>query len=187
MYRFSRRPFGLNTVGILILINIILFLAASLYGRLISLLGLQPFRVWSHPWTLVTAMFLHADIGHILANMLTLYFFGDFLTRLIGERRFLALYLLGGLAGDVLYALLAPPATAVGASGAIFALGGVLAVLRPKLPVYVFPIPSPIPLWVAVIFGFLILSFFPGIAQEAHLGGLLFGLGAGYLLKRRRW
>ncbi|MFH0846637.1 MAG: rhomboid family intramembrane serine protease [Chloroflexota bacterium] len=188
MYRNYHRPFGLGAVGILISINVVLFLATYIYNPLFSRLGLQPAVVWSRPWTLITAMFLHAGMGHLLTNMLTLYFFGEFLTRLIGEERFLIIYLLGGFVGNVLYALLGPRfAIAVGASGAVFALGGTLAVLRPRQPVFVFPIPMPIPLWVAVIFGFIILSFFPGIAQEAHLGGLLFGLGAGYLLKKRRW
>ena len=48
-----------------------------------------------------------------------------------------------------------------------------------------FPIPAPIPLWVAVIGGFIILTFLPYIAWEAHLGGLLFGLVVGYILKGR--
>ena len=85
-----------------------------------------------------------------------------------------------------MFILLAPPySIAIGASGAIFALGGVLTVMRPKLRVFVFPIPVPLPLWLAVIGGFLILSFFPGIAWQAHLGGLVFGLIAGYFFRKR--
>ena len=64
--------------------------------------------------------------------------------------------------GSVLFILLAPPySIAIGASGAVFALGGALAVMRPKLRVFVFPIPVPIPLWSAVIGGFLIISLLP--------------------------
>lgn len=51
-----------------------------------------------------------------------------------------------------------PLATAVGASGAVFALGGLLAVMQPMLRVFIFPIPVPIPIWVAVIGGFFIIS-----------------------------
>ncbi len=88
--------------------------------------------------------------------------------------------------GSFLFILLAPPySIAIGASGAVFALGGVLAVMRPKLRVFVFPIPVPIPLWSAVIGGFLIISLFPHIAWQAHLGGLAFGLIAGYFFRRR--
>jgi membrane associated rhomboid family serine protease len=73
----------------------------------------------------------------------------------------------------------------VGASGAVFAMGGVLAVMRPKIRVIIFPIPVPIPLWFAVIGGFLIISVFPGIAWQAHLGGLAWGLAIGYFFKKR--
>ena len=67
----------------------------------------------------------------------------------------------------------------------MLALGGVLAVMRPKLPVFVFPVPVPIPLWVAVIGGFLVISLFPHVAWQAHLGGLVFGLIAGYFFSRK--
>lgn len=94
---------------------------------------------------------------------------------------------MGGVFFVLLGTLLNPdtPALAVGASGAVFALGGALTVMMPRLRVFIFPIPAPIPLWVAVIGGFIILTFLPYIAWEAHLGGLLFGLVVGYILKGR--
>ncbi|MBM4433010.1 MAG: rhomboid family intramembrane serine protease, partial [Chloroflexi bacterium] len=88
--------------------------------------------------------------------------------------------------GNILYLLLGSPfIPAVGASGAIFALGGALAMMRPRLPVLVFPIPAPIPLWIAVIGSFVILTFIPSVAWQAHLGGLIVGLAAGYFFRRR--
>lgn len=85
-----------------------------------------------------------------------------------------------------MYVLLAPPLSIViGASGAIFAIGGAITVLRPKLRVIIFPVPVPVPLWAAVIGGFVILSFLPNVAWQAHLGGLAFGLAAGYFYKKR--
>lgn len=82
--------------------------------------------------------------------------------------------------------LLAPPLSiAIGASGAVFALGGALAVMRPKLRVLVFPVPVPMPLWVAVIGGFVIISFLPNVAWQAHLGGLAFGTIGGYFFRRK--
>ena len=74
----------------------------------------------------------------------------------------------------------------MGASGAIFAVAGALTVMAPKMRVFIFPIPAPLPLWVAVIGGFIILSFFPNVAWQAHLGGLILGLVAGYILRGRR-
>ena len=53
------------------------------------------------------------------------------------------------------------------------------------MKVIMFPIPVPMPLWVAIIGGFIIISFLPGVAWEAHLGGLLTGLAAGYYLRRK--
>jgi membrane associated rhomboid family serine protease len=91
-----------------------------------------------------------------------------------------------GILGNILFILLAAPfSVGIGASGAIFALGGALAMMRPKLRVFVFPIPVPLPLWSAVIGGFLIISFIPHIAWQAHLGGLVFGLIAGYFFRKR--
>jgi len=131
--------------------------------------------------------------------MISLYFLGSFFLRAAGERSFLAVFFLGGLAGNILYFVFGylvlqgfiPPrfgdpfTPAVGASGAIFALGGALAVMVPRVPVYIFFIPIPTPLWVAILI-FFALSFLPGIAWQAHLGGLFLGLIAGLILKKRR-
>ena len=135
----------------------------------------------------MTNLFIHGSMWHIAANMITLYFFGRFLTMLIGDVRFLIVYFLGGILGNLVYILLASPySIAIGASGAVFAIGGALAVMRPKLKVFVFPIPAPLPLWAAVIGGFVIISILPHIAWQAHLGGLVFGLMAGYFFRKRQ-
>jgi len=126
----------------------------------------------------------------ILFNMISLYFLGSFFLRAVGERSFLTVFFLGGLAGNALYVLLAPPNfTGIGASGAIFAIGGALAVLVPRVPVYIFFIPIAMPLWAAILI-FLLLSFLFAeifrIAWQAHLGGVLAGLVAGFILRRRK-
>ena len=111
--------------------------------------------------------------------------------RLVGERNFFIVYFLGGILGNVFYLVIANPfSVAIGASGAIFAVAGALTVLRPKLTVFIFPIPVPIPLWVAVIGGFSIFTLFSilrflPVAWEAHLGGLVFGMGIAYFFRRR--
>jgi len=180
------RGFSLSPALILIIVNFLLFIATLIAPQLVFLLGLQPESFLSRPWTIVTSMFMHAGFGHIFVNMFTLYFFGGSVSRLLGDGRFLIVYFGGGILGSILFMLLAPPfSIAIGASGAVFALGGALAVMRPKMRVFVFPIPLPIPLWIAVIGGFLILSFFPYVAWQAHLGGLVFGLILGYIFRRR--
>jgi len=172
-------------------VNLILYIATSISPELfISSFGLSPLSFPARWWTIVTNMFIHdpfPGIWHILANMLTLYFFGSYLHRLVGSRNFFIVYFLGGILGNVVYLLLAPRLSiAIGASGAIFAIAGALTVLRPRMTVFIIPIPVPIPLWIAVIGGFLILSFMPGVAWHAHLGGLVLGLIAGFIFRRRQ-
>ncbi len=193
-YRVSYRDyrsFSLGPIGFLIIVNLILYVATSIKPDLfINLLGLSRLTFMSYPWTILTNMFIHAPfpaIWHILGNMLTLYFFGSYLSRLVGDGKFLTVYFLGGILGNLAFILLASPwSIAIGASGAVFAVAGALTVLTPKLTVFIFPIPVPIPLWVAVIGGFLLLSFMPSVAWQAHLGGLVLGLIAGYLFRRRQ-
>lgn len=181
--------FRLTTIWILIAANFLLFIITAVAPEILFSLGLRPATFLQQPWTILTNLFIHAGLWHLAANMLTLYFFGTYLYQLLGEKRFLLVYFGGGILGSIFFILLGSPfSIAVGASGAIFALGGALAVLRPKLRVFVFPIPAPLPLWVAVIGGFIILTFMSGllnIAWQAHLGGLVFGLIAGYFFRKR--
>jgi membrane associated rhomboid family serine protease len=178
--------FRLSAVWLLIAINLLFFIATLINQDLILLLGLQSASFSARPWTLVTNLFIHGSIWHILANMITLYFFGSFLYRLIGVKKFLLVYFGGGILGNIFYLLLPPSpfSIAIGASGAIFALAGVLVVMMPNLKVLLYFI-VPLPLWVVVLVFFVLWSFIPGVAWQAHLGGLIFGLVAGYLFRRR--
>ena len=190
IYNCSMRTYGtvnLNALWFLIAVNALIFVITLVRpAEVAGSLGLTPALLSQQPWTIISSMFVHGSFTHILFNMIGLYFLGSFLIRAVGERSFLAVFFLGGLAGNVLFILLADPfSTAVGASGAIYALGGALAILVPRAPVLIFPIPVPIPLWAAILI-FLLLSFLPGIAWQAHLGGLFLGLVAGLVLRRRR-
>jgi membrane associated rhomboid family serine protease len=184
--RFGYQREGVNVILILIIINIAVFIATFIRGELIYLMGLNPATFLSRPWTIITAMFAHAGFWHIFANMLTLYFFGSYFSRLVGRGRFLLVYFVGGIVGNLLFGALASPnSLAVGASGAVFAIAGGLVVMQPRLPVIIFPLPIPIPLIVAVIGGFVLLSFMPLVAWQAHLGGLIVGLIAGFIIRKR--
>ncbi len=177
---------NLTPIWVLIVVNFIILIATFINRDLIFLFGLQPINFLKQPWTIVTSLFVHGGIGHLIANMFTLFFFGRFLITLLGETKFLTVYFAGGILGSIFYLILGSPfSIAVGASGAVFAVGGVLAAMRPKIKVFVFPIPVPLPLWTAVIGGFLVLSLFPGIAWQAHFGGLVYGLAAGYFFRRK--
>jgi membrane associated rhomboid family serine protease len=181
------RAVNLNVLWFLIALNVLIFVITLLRPEaIISLLGLTPALLSKQPWTIITSMFVHGGFTHILFNMISLYFLGSFFLQAAGERSFLAVFFLGGLAGNLLFILLAYPLSiGMGASGAIFAIGGALAVMVPHVPVFILFIPVPVPLWVAIIIFFL-LSFLPGIAWQAHLGGLFLGLIAGLILKKRR-
>jgi membrane associated rhomboid family serine protease len=182
------RAVNLNALWFLVGLNVLVFIITLLRPQaVIDLLGLTPALLSKQPWTIMTSMFVHDPRfwSHILFNMISLYFLGSFLVRAAGEKSFLAVFFLGGVAGNVLFMLLTDPSSrGIGASGAIFALGGALAVMVPRVPVFILFIPVPVPLWVAIIIFFL-FSFLPNIAWQAHLGGLLLGLAAGLILRRR--
>jgi len=153
------RAANLNVLWFLIVLNVVLFIITLLRpAETIAFLGLTPALLSQKPWTIISSMFIHGSLFHLLFNMIGLY----------------------GLAGNILFILLAPFSTGIGASGAICALGGALAAMVPRAPVLVFPLPIPIPLWAAIII-FLFLSFLPGIAWQAHIGGLVLGLIAGLI------
>lgn len=185
-----------KSVLILIGINLVFFIAYLFNDSLLGILGLQPATWTKEPWTVLTSIFMHAGIWHILANMFTLFFLGSYLCNVIGDKTFLIIYFVGGIIGSFFFILFNlyignPNSLVIGASGAVFAIAGALTALAPKMKVMIFPIPAPIPLWVAVIGGFILFTLLTfltnyGIAWEAHLGGLLVGLIAGFIVKKRR-
>ncbi len=177
---------SINPVVIIILVNFLMLIAIFISREFILVnLGLWPIYFLKQPWTIVTSMFLHAGFGHFFGNMITLFFFGSYLSRLVGDGKFLIVYFSGGILGSLLFILLAPPlSVAVGASGAVYAVAGALVMLRPKLRVLLYFI-FPMPLWIVITVFFVVFSFIPGIAWQAHLGGLIVGLTAGYFFKRQ--
>jgi len=190
IYNWTMRTYGpvnLNALWFLMGLNVSLFFVTLLRPETIYFLGLTPALLSEQPWTIISNMFVHAGLSHILFNMISLYFLGSFLLRVVGERSFLAVFFLGGLAGNILFVRLANPSwIGVGASGGIFALAGALAIMVPRAPVFIFFIPIPVPLWAAVMIFFFISFLIPTIAWQAHLGGLLVGLIAGLFFRKRR-
>jgi len=190
--RYRTNEGELIPIIVIIILNVLIYLGVNIAAysgtNIIPYLGL--YGSWSglmaRPWTLVTYMFTQADFMHLLTNMLTLYFFGSFLNRVAGERNFLLIYFAGGIIGGLFVLWLSSPyIPTIGASGAVFALGGALAIVAPKVSVFIFPIPVPMPLWVAVAIGFLILLPLSFVSWQGHLGGLVFGLLAGLYLRHR--
>jgi hypothetical protein len=140
--------------------------------------------VFSRPWILLTSVFLHGGLEHLVYNMFALVMFGLILEKLIGSRRFLIVFFLSGLFSGSVSSLFYR--ASLGASGAIFGIIGVLAVLRPKMVVWVYSVPMPMFLaagiWAAIdLFGL----FYPSqVASAAHLAGLVLGLMLGLYWRR---
>jgi membrane associated rhomboid family serine protease len=134
-------------------------------------------------WQLVTSMFTHVEPLHLGFNMLALYFLGPVLENVLGRARFLALYLVSGLAGSAAVMLLSEPhGQTVGASGAIFGLMGALAVVALKVRGQV----QTVLMWIGLnlVFTFTV----SGISWQGHLGGLVGGalIGAAMVLAPRQ-
>ena len=174
--------------------------AAVIFGitLLVSLLGLwglpwiiaqnlfRPF--WFLPrrqyWTAISSGFVHADLGHLLFNALTYWFFAFPLQRVIGSGRFVALYFVGLIAsntGSYFKHRHDPDYACLGASGAILAVLFAAIVYFPRQSIMIMPIPLPIPAPLFAI-GYLAYSFYAARAQrgrinhDAHFYGALAGL-----------
>jgi len=168
----------------LCLVIFIIFLLQKIIGNLTDLFILDNRLVIFRIWTLITAVFLHSGVVHLLYNLFGLALFGSILEHVIGSRKFLILFFVSGLAASIISL---PFYTRVlGASGAVFGILGMLGILRPKLTVWLYHMPMP--MFVALFvwaFGDIIGIYSPsGTANIAHLGGLGIGLIAGIYYRK---
>jgi membrane associated rhomboid family serine protease len=156
--------------------------------------------------TVFTSMFMHASILHIAGNMLFLWIFGNNVEDAMGHFKFLAFYLLAGIAALALQVAVGPNSTAptLGASGAIAGVLGAYIVLYPRAKVltvvfivFLFTV-IELPAWAMIGIWFVEQAIFAatnltnpaggggGVAYFAHVGGFVFGLLAVRLLARNR-
>jgi rhomboid protease GluP len=132
-------------------------------------------------YQLLTSMFIHADLAHIVGNMVFLFIFGLRAEEMFSLPEYLSIYFLGGLTGNLFSLLLLDSLTiSVGASGAIFAMFGAAVIYARRS-------------FRQSIIGALIYAFFLlflssgiGVNNFAHVGGLVAGLVIGYILATRR-
>jgi membrane associated rhomboid family serine protease len=143
-------------------------------------------------WTLFTYMFTHEDLMHILFNVLLLYFSGRLFYSILGEKRLIYVYIMSGIFGGALLlalALLFPATFAggylLGASAAVLGVIMVMALYTPNYPVFVFFIEMPYKYFALLVFvTSTVIDFASNTGGKiAHIGGALFGLLYGYLLK----
>ncbi len=203
MRRVVRRRFpkiALNNVVMPIIgINILFFILQFIIPGFNDAFSLSSAQVFARPWILITSMFMHASLFHIFINMYILFIFGTLIERRVGTRRFLFIYFLSGILASLGFVIfqeliLGTSGVAVGASGAIMGIIGLTILLMPDLRVLLFFF-IPMSLRTAGII-FVLFEIFGliytklggsiGIANSAHLVGLVSGFIYGYYLKKKK-
>ncbi|MEO0588499.1 MAG: rhomboid family intramembrane serine protease, partial [Planctomycetota bacterium] len=148
-------------------------------------------------WRLVSFQFMHAGLWHLVGNALGLFFLGPMIEQWLGSRRFLAFFLLCGVAGALTYTVLAltgvlvssPAVPLVGASGGVFGILAAAALIAPNTKIllfFVLPVPLKAVIWAAL---FIAVVFVVGGGENAgghaaHLGGAALGF---LLIRQAGW
>jgi len=169
----------------LIIANVVMYILTLANPAVTRLLMLVPALIFTHPWTLITYMFLHGGFWHLFFNMLGLYFFGPRLEATLGSRQFAWLYFLSGISGGLLSFVFTPNTPIIGASAGVFGVFYGFAHFWPRENLYLWGIIPVEARW--FVLGMTALSllggfggFEEGIAHFAHLGGF----AGGYLYIR---
>jgi len=180
---------GAPVTKVLIGINVALFLAELLFGAvgamgggstgmLVDMGALVPayVAVKHEYWRLFTAMWLHGGLLHVAFNMYALYIGGSYLEMIAGKGKYLAIYLVAGVAGNVaVYLLAAPISVTIGASTAIFGIFG--ALFAYSLHNRDSAVGRALSSMGTVILINLVITFVvPGISWQGHVGGLIGGV-----------
>lgn len=182
-------------IGVFILITLAAiagFLIASpvISDKAIDLLAVPSAlkKLITRPWTLITYMFLHKDIWHILFNMLWLYWFGNIFLQYLDQRKLVSVYILGGIGGAVLYILsfnifpafseLVSESVAIGASASVMAVVIAIAAYVPDYTIHLLLLGRVkikyMALAILVLTSFMDFSVNSG-GKLAHIGGAIFG------------
>lgn len=206
--RFRRGDMALQ----LLYINVAVFILLALASVLLLLFNrsMQMVYLWlevpasvatllRQPWTIITYMFLHQDLLHLLFNMLWLYSFGRLFLTLFSAKHLRGLYLLGGIAGGLLYVLaynvfpyfqpMVRSSYMLGASASVLAIVGATAYRDPDRPLRLFLLGTIRLKWLALVvlaLDLLMITSQNGGGHIAHLGGALAGLAFAASLSRGR-
>lgn len=164
---------------VLIVLNVMIFLLSQIYPKLVGMFGNNYMFIQSKQiYRLITSMFLHGGIMHLLFNMYALYILGSQVERYYGKRRFLLIYFLSGLMGSLFSCVFMKTnvfGVSIGASGAIFGLMGSIAyftyyyraTLQGVLKEQIIPV---------IVLNLLLGMMIQSIDLFAHIGGLIGGL-----------
>lgn len=203
MYRMNS---GSKILTRLIVINIIFFILSNIFisssilsggsgSSVLEFLGISSDigSIATKPWTIITHMFTHFGVFHILSNMLILYWFGKILKETYGGQAVLSNYILGGLFGALFFVIFVPLLSlssntiGIGASGAVLSIVATTGILFPDKRINMFLIGVVKLKWVvlALVIMSTLINFHENIGGKlAHLGGVVFGIMYAYNLKR---
>jgi len=165
------------------LIILAAFVLQNIFPSYADSFALVSSAFFQQPWSIVTYMFLHANLNHILSNLFSLVLFGFILEKIVGSKNFLLVFFLSGIFAGI--ASLFFYSSSIGVSGAIFGIIGVLTVIRPKMVVPAFGVPIPM-IVAAVLWAVFDLGgvFYPSsIGNIGHLAGLGAGIVVGLWLR----
>lgn len=163
-------------VRALLIANIGAFFLQTMNPYLANAFVFVPAYALVRPWTILTYMFLHGGLMHLLFNMLGLYFFGPQVEAMIGSRRFTWLYFLSGLTGALASFIFSFGSPIIGASAGVFGVMMGFAHFWPHTPIHIWGIiPVPARLLVIITTVIAVYSGYTGrgggVAHFAHLGG----------------
>lgn len=176
-------------------VKVIFFFYNHPDGDAVNLLFLHAFAIpasvpmlTASPWTLITYMFLHFDVWHILFNMLWLYWFGRIFLEFLRPRQLVLVYLLGGMTGGLFYVLIfnvfpvfadmLPISFALGASASVMAIVSAISFSVPNYTIHLMLIGRLKIIYLAVIlfvFDFFMIPSGNAGGHIAHIGGAVFG------------
>lgn len=169
----------------LLIANVIVFFLQAALPGLMTMFEFAPGFVLFRPWTVVTYMFLHGGVMHIVFNMFGLVIFGPRVEERLGPSRFVQLYFIAGISGAVFSLIFAPGAAVIGASAAVFGVMLAFAMFWPRVELLIWGILPIQARWLVIITTALALysglnGSRGGVADFAHLGGYV---GAFFFLR----
>jgi len=162
-------------VRALLFANVAIFFAQSAFPYVFGYGAFVPRLLFYQPWTVVTYMFLHGGVMHLLFNMLSLFFFGPRVEQVMGSKRFTLMYFISGISGALVSYFIAPNPL-IGASAGVFGVMLAFAHYWPDQIIMIWGI-IPVPARLLVILT-TIMAYWMGmtgqggnVAHFAHLGG----------------
>jgi membrane associated rhomboid family serine protease len=182
-------------VAVFIVISVVSIIAFLLDNPAISVKAIDLLSVpaslrtlLARPWTIITYMFTHKDIWHILFNMLWLYWFGRIFLEYLDQRKLVAVYLLGGISGAIVYVLsfnifpvftgIVAESVAIGASASVMAIVIAIAAYVPNYTIHMLLLGRIRIIYVALVIFILTSAVDFSVnsgGKLAHIGGALFG------------